>query len=56
MYYRYYTKLIRISKEREEILYKVDTPFDGAFEVRLVIFGYISIYVISILVVVIWKL
>lgn len=56
MYYRYYTNLIRISKEREEILYKVDTPFDGAFEVRLVIFGYISIYVISILVVVIWKL
>lgn len=57
MHYPYYTKLIRISKEREEeILYKVDTPFDGAFEARLVIFGYISIYVTSILVVVIWKL
>lgn len=36
--------------------HQVDTLFDGVFGVRLVVFGYLSIYVISALGVVVWKL
>lgn len=50
--YGFYTILKRTSKEgEEEILYKVDTLFDGVFELRLAIYGYFSIYVVSALVV-----
>ena len=57
VHYGYYTVLKRKSAEgEEEILYKVDTLFDGVFWVRLVIFGYLSIFVISALGVAIWKL
>ena len=56
VHYGYYTILKRKSAEgEEEILYKVDTLFDGVFGVRLVVFGYLSIYVVSALGVVIWK-
>ena len=37
-------------------MYRVDTLFDGVFGIRLVVFGYLSIYVISALGVVVWKL
>ena len=46
----------RESTGEEEILYRVDTLFDGVFGIRLVVFGYLSIYVISALGVVVWKL
>ncbi len=57
VHYGFYTVLKRKSADgEEEILYKVDTLFDGVFGVRLVVFGYLSIYVISALGVVVWKL
>lgn len=57
VHYGFYTVLKRKSADgQEEILYKVDTLFDGVFAVRLVVFGYLSIYVISALGVVVWKL
>lgn len=46
----------RESTGEEEILYRVDTMFDGVFGIRLVVSGYLSIYVISALGVVVWKL
>ena len=55
VHYEYYTILKRISEEgKEEILYEANTLFDGAFEAKLCIFAYVSIYVISAIVVLIY--
>lgn len=56
VHYEYYTILKRTSGEgKEEILYEVNTLFDGTFGVKLCIFVYVSIYVISAIVVLIYK-
>jgi len=57
VHYGFYTVLKRMPSDgEEEILYRVDTMFDGVFGIRLVVSGYLSIYVISALGVVVWKL
>lgn len=55
-HFEYYTILKRTSGEgKEEILYEVNTPFDGTFGLKLCIVVYISIYVISAIAVLIYK-
>ena len=55
-HYEYYTILKRTSGEgKEEILYEVNTLFDGTFGLKLCIAIYISIYVISAIAVLIYK-
>ena len=56
VHYEYYTILKRTSREgKEEILYEVNTLFDGTFGIKLYIFAYVSVYVISAIGVLIYK-
>ena len=55
-HYEYYTILKRTSGEgKEEILYEVNTLFDGTFGIKLYIFAYVSVYVISAIGVLIYR-
>lgn len=57
VHYAYYTILKRTSGEgKEEILYEVDTLFDGTFGLKLCIAIYISIYVMSAIGVLVYKI
>ncbi len=57
VHYAYYTILKRTSGEgKEEILYEVDTLFDGTFGAKLYIVAYPSIYVMSAIGVLIYKI